>query len=56
MVILTSRLMWLIGPNEKLKKHYKDVGYNIFIKKDLDYKFIPPEDMPPALFVFGFEN
>ncbi len=55
-VILTQRLMWLIGPTENLKQHYKDVGYNIFVKKDLDFKFQAPEGMMPGLLVFGFEQ
>ncbi len=54
-VILTGRLMGLIGPNEMLDPHYVDTGYNIFIKKGLDYKLPQKQKMQPALFVFGFE-
>ena len=56
LVILTARLMNLVGTQENLKKYYQDVGYNIFINKDFKYKFDPPKEMLPALLVFGFEH
>lgn len=54
-VILTSRLMGLIGPNELLEPNYIDSGYNIFIRRGIEYKVPPSKKMQPALFVFGFE-
>ncbi len=54
-VILSSRLMSLIGPDEFLKNYYSHFGYNIFFKKDFDSHFTAPKDLSPALLVFGFE-
>lgn len=54
-VILTPRLMGLIGPNELLDPNYIDSGYNIFFKKGLEYKKPKERQMQPALLIFGFE-
>lgn len=54
-VILTTRLMGLIGPNGLLDPNYFDSGYNIFVKRGTEYKTPQSQKMQPALFVFGFE-
>lgn len=55
-VVLTSRLMSLLGSDDILKNNYKHIGFNIYVKKDFDFQFIPPKNLSPALLVFGFEN
>jgi hypothetical protein len=55
-VILTSRLMWLIGPNDIIDKKYNHLGKNIFIRKNLDLNWPVPDDIGPALLTFGLEN